>query len=58
MQDIDSKELDRRIETFLTMKHQEFPELGLRPQEPEEKVHTASEVFADLVAGMNWEFGR
>lgn len=59
MQQVSSQELDRRINTFLTKKHQEFPELKLRPQESEYKVApSAAEMFADLIAGAKWEFGR
>jgi len=59
MQQMNSQELDRRINAFLSKKHEQYPELALRPQEPKQKkVHTASEVFAELVAGFKWEFGR
>lgn len=59
MQSISSEELDRRINTFLNRKHQEYPELKLRTEAPKQKKeHSVTEVFADLVAGFKWEFGR
>lgn len=59
MQQLSSEEVNHRIDTFLAKKHEEFPELKLRPQAPKQKkVHTLSEVFAELVAGFKWEFGR
>lgn len=59
MQQVSSQELDRRINTFLTKKHQEFPELELRPQEADRKVApSVADMFADLIAGAKWEFGR
>lgn len=59
MQQLSSDELNRRIDTFLTKKHEEFPELKLRRKESKhKKSYSVSEVFTELVAGFKWEFGR
>lgn len=53
-----SQELDRRINTFLERKHEEFPELKLRPQAPKQPKVTLVEALTELAAGFKWEFGR
>lgn len=59
MQPMTSQELNRRIDTFLAKKHEEYPELRLRPQAiKKEKSVTASIVVSELLAGFKWEFGR
>ncbi|MFZ1250204.1 MAG: hypothetical protein WAR37_02035 [Candidatus Microsaccharimonas sp.] len=58
MQQLQAQEIDQRIDTFLTKKHQQFPELGLRPNEREHKAPVVSKLFENLIAGIKWEFGR
>ena len=58
MQHMSSQELDRRINTFLERKHEEFPELKLRPQAPKQPKVTLVEALTELAAGFKWEFGR
>ena len=59
MQSLSSQQLDRRINTFLARKHEEFPELKLRPEaKKQRKTHSFSDMVADFIAGAKWEFGR
>ncbi len=59
MQTVSSQQLDQRINAFMSRKHEQYPELKLRPKAKKESKHfTVHEAFSDLVAGIKWEFGR
>lgn len=59
METLSSQQLNRRINTFMDRKNEQYPELKLRPAAKKQPKHyTAMEVFSEVVAGIKWEFGR
>lgn len=59
MQTVSSQQLDQRINAFMSRKHEQYPELKLRPAAKKEPKHfNALEAFSELVAGIKWELGR
>lgn len=56
---MDSQELERRIDNFLTKKQQKYPELKLRSDASESNTRVSfSETFANLAAGFKLNFSR
>jgi hypothetical protein len=59
MKEMDSQELDRRIDNFLTKKQQEYPELKLRSSASQSNVRTSiSETLMSLATGLKLNFSR
>lgn len=59
MQELNAQELNMRIESFLTKKHQQFPELALRgAKETDTTRHTITDAFQTLVAGVKFQLNR
>lgn len=59
MHTVSSQQLDRRINDFMSRKHEQYPELKLRPYATKEAKHfNAFEAFSEIVAGIKWELGR
>jgi len=59
MRELSDQELDMRIESFLKRKHEQFPELRIRPEKSEKTApDSLVDTFLDLAAGIKLQLTR
>lgn len=59
MRELSDQELDMRIESFLKRKHEQFPELRIRPEKNKKTApDSLVDTFLDLAAGIKLQLTR